>query len=299
MKSKWALAVAGMAAVVAGFVVAQDKPPPDEAAIREASQAFARAFEKGDAPAFAALWTEQGEYRDEGAEPIRGRDALRKAYEGFFAKRSDLKVESKTDAVRFLGKDTAVEEGMITVRTKDGPPAASRYSALFVREGGQWLVALLKEWDDESAAGPGLDSLAWLVGSWESESADVQARTTYEWVESKKFLRARYTITTKKAGERASSGTQVIGVDPAVGLVRAWTFDAEGGIGEATWVWDDGRWVIESNGTLPDGSRTTAVNLLTRTGDDSFTWQVSRRSVNGESLPDLAPVKVKRVAGNP
>src|SRR6476661_5376042 len=67
---------AGLLAAAAGFLIAQDKSAPpaaagpprpaDEQAIREASQAFARAFEKGDAAALAALFTEQAEYVDDG-----------------------------------------------------------------------------------------------------------------------------------------------------------------------------------------------------------------------------------------
>ena len=65
------------------------------------------------------------------------------------------------------------------------------------------------------------------------------------------------------------AGTQVIGVDPSTGTIRSWTFDADGGIGEATWSWDDGRWAIDSDATLADGSDSTALNFLTKTGPDN------------------------------
>src|SRR5262249_36172995 len=90
--------------------------PADEKAIRDVAQSLARAFEGGDAKTVAAFWTEEGEYIDEGEEPIRGRAALEKAYAGFFAKRPALKVEIKTEAVRFIGKDAAVEEGTFTAQ---------------------------------------------------------------------------------------------------------------------------------------------------------------------------------------
>jgi uncharacterized protein (TIGR02246 family) len=308
MKRTWALiAAAGLlAAAATGWIAAQDKAAPpagaaparpaDEQAIREAAQAFARAFEKGDAPAVGALWTEEGEYINEEGTPVRGRAALAKAYANFFAKRPELKVESKTDKVRFLGTDTAVEEGTFTVKAKDSPADTSRYSALWVRQGGRWLMALLKEWGDDAANRPSLQDLAWLIGAWESDGPILTARTTYEWAENKNFIRAHYTLTPKKPGEPASSGTQVIGVDPASSSIRAWTFDSDGGIGEASWTWDGERWVIDSAGTLPDGSETKAQNFLTRAGDDAFTWKSVKRTLAGEALPDLGPVKVKRVA---
>ncbi len=310
MRCKWTV-VAGavlLAAATVGLLAVRSttaagggeaaKRPADEKAIREAVQAFARSFEKGDARAVGAFFTEEGEYIDEdGGDPVRGRAALEKAYAEFFAKRKELKAEAKTDAVRFLGKDTAIEEGTFTVRAKDGPPNASRYSALFVRQDGRWLIATLKEWGDEADDRAGLDGLAWLIGTWESEGDEVQARTTYAWAENKKFIRCTYTVTNKKDKAASGSGTQVIGVDPAVGVVRSWTFDSGGGIGEASWTFDGDRWVIESGGTLADGSETAATNFLTRDGDDAFTWRSVRRTLDGEKQPDLAAVKVKRVKG--
>src|SRR3954454_24364551 len=70
-----------VAAAITGFIPAQEDPKggtesgrrKDEAAIREASQALARAFEKGDPRSVAESWTAEGEYVDEGGEPVHGR----------------------------------------------------------------------------------------------------------------------------------------------------------------------------------------------------------------------------------
>jgi uncharacterized protein (TIGR02246 family) len=325
------LVAAALLAVVLGWLVAQERPaagqkkvakpiappspsatataaeasssttaaarPEDEQAILAASQAFTKAFESGDAKALLALFTEEAEYISDNSESLRGRSALAKAYEAFFAKRKQLKAESKTEKIRFLGSDTAIEEGTFTVTAKDGPPDASRFSTLYVRQGGKWLIALLKEWGDETTTKASLQDLSWLIGTWESQGAELAARTTYEWTSNKAFIKAQYTLTPKKAGEQPSSGTQVIGIDPAVGQIRAWLFASDGGIGESTWVWDENRWMIESIGTLVNGSRTTSVNILARTGDDTFTWRSVSRNIAGEPQPDIAAVTVKRVAG--
>src|SRR6266850_2546788 len=105
MKKNWSIlaAVGLLTAVAIGFVLGQDKPatpgpaprPNDEKAIREVSEAIARAFEKGDAAAFVAFFTEEGEYQDEDKDIVRGREALTKSYAAFFAKRPELKVETK------------------------------------------------------------------------------------------------------------------------------------------------------------------------------------------------------------
>lgn len=266
----------------------------DDAAIRAAAQSFATAFQAGDAKALTALFTDEGEYQDEGSEPIHGREALAKQYSEFFAKRKELKAESKTDAIRFLGPDTAIEEGTFTVTVKDAPPNASRYSALYVRSGDKWLIALLKEWQDETTNRASLEDLAWLIGTWESTSPDATAKTTYTWTANKTFIRAEFSITPKKEGEKPSAGVQIIGVDPAVGRIRSWLFGSDGGIGEATWAWDGERWMIDSAGTLADGSSTGAINFLARAGSDTFTWRSVSRVHAGVSLPDLPAITVKR-----
>jgi len=351
MKRNWGfLVLAGLTVIATGWIIAEDKPAAsakpssksaaaatsprnkDELSIQAASQELAKAFEAGDAEAVAALFTEQAEYLDEGSEPIQGRAALSKAYEGFFAKRKELKAESKSDSIRFLGADAAIEEGTFTVTVKELAPHANRFTAFYVREGGKWLVAQLKEWKEESTRTATLEDLAWLIGTWEADSPDVVARTTYSWTANKAFIRVDYTVTPKqaaaakenkgakeqkgdeesepaskkaagkekdeapKAALRSTSGVQVIGVDPAVGLIRTWLFDAEGGIGESNWVYAGDHWVIESVGTLPDGTETTSMNLLQGSGD-SFTWRSVKRTLGGEALPDIAPVKVNRVAG--
>jgi uncharacterized protein (TIGR02246 family) len=293
-----------LALAAAGFIYAQNKTPApeqsprpdDEKAVREAAESFARAFEKGDAAAVAGFFTEEGEYVDEGGDPIRGREALAKAYASFFAKRQEVKVESKSDKIRFLGKDTALVEGTFTVKAKDTPANSSRYSSLYARQDGKWLIALLKEWTDETTGKANLDDLAWMIGSWESANGDSHAHTKYEWTENKKFIRGQYSVDlVEKDKKTTSSGTQIIGVDPTSGLIHAWTFDSEGGVGESNWTWDGERWVIDSNGNLSDGTNTTALNFLTPTGGAGFTWRSVKRTVNGQPLPDLAPVKVKRV----
>jgi uncharacterized protein (TIGR02246 family) len=272
--------------------------PTDKAAIEAASQAFGKAFESGDVKSVAALFTDEGEYVSDDGVQLHGRPALAKAYEGFFAKRPQLKVESKTDAIRFLGADTAIQEGTFTVTAKDTPPDANRFSTLYVRQGGKWLIALMKEWGDDETKKPSLRDLSWLIGTWESDGGDLTARTTYEWTANKSFIRAQYSLTPKKAGERVSSGVQVIGIDPAAGQIRAWLFDSDGGIGESNWKWDGDRWVIESVGTLPDGSRTSAVNFLARSGSDAFTWKSVERTVAGDPEPDIPAVTVKRVVAS-
>jgi uncharacterized protein (TIGR02246 family) len=264
--------------------------PADRAAVADVTQGFVQAFERGDAKALAAFWTGEGEFVGGDGTSVRGRAALAKAYAGFFAKNPKVKMEVNRDSLRFLSRDTAVEEGHFKMRKdKTEAPASVRYSALYVREGGKWLLAMLREWPDDGAS---LRALEWLIGSWEAKGDGVDLRTHYEWDENKAFIRVRFSI--REEG-RTLTGTEIIGKDPSTGRLRSWIFGSHGGFGQAVWSRDGQKWLQEAEGVQPDGSKLRATNILTRLSDDAFTWQSVNRAEDGEELPDLPPVKVTRV----
>src|SRR5262249_48720563 len=131
------------------------------------------------------------------------------------------------------------------------------------------------------------------VGEWKSKSQEgAEIQTTYSWHPNKKFLQARFTIKEKSL---TLSGSQVIGVDPATGALHSWTFEADGGVGQADWSRDGDHWLVDASGTLTDGRSLTETNILRRVNDDTFTWQSVDRHLGDERLADLAPVKVMRV----
>ena len=270
--------------------VKDTKHSDDEAAIRKGAADFVKLVEKGDAKAVAAAWTEDGEYIGDDGTTLRGRAAIEEAYAKAFAKKKNSKVEITTESIRFPSKDTALEEGYAKSYKGDSDdPTSSRYSVLHVREGGKWLMALLREWPDEGVA---LRDLDWLIGTWESKFEDTEVRTTYTWDANKNSIRCQ--ITLKTPGKNIS-GTQVILKDPRTGQLRSWIFDDDGGFGDGAWTRDGKRWVIEATGVQADGGELTATNILTPVDKDSFIWQSTERTLDGEELSNIPPIKVKRV----
>jgi uncharacterized protein (TIGR02246 family) len=268
----------------------ETKRADDEAAIRKGAADFVKAVEKGDAKAVAAFWTEDGEYIDDDGTTIQGRANIEATYAKGFADKKRVKVEMTIESIRFPSKDTAVEEGHAKSYKGDSEhPTASRYSVLHVREGGRWLMAVLREWPDE---GVSLRDLDWLIGTWEAKTDDTEVRTTYEWDTRKNSIRCNITI---KGKSRNVSGTQVLLKDPRTGQLRSWLFDDDGSFGESTWTRDGKRWVISASGVQADGGELTATNILTPVDKDSFTWRSTERTLDGEDLPNILPVKVKRV----
>jgi uncharacterized protein (TIGR02246 family) len=274
----------------AGAQKAAEDRPADREGVRKALDAFCAAFQKGDAKAVAALWTAEGEYVGDDGTTIRGHAALEKDYATFFTKNPDNKLEVEVETLRFPSKDTAVVEGHFKLHTgKKKELVVSRCSFLYAREDGKWLVAIAREWPGD---GLSLRDLEWLIGTWEAKRDGTTVTTKYEWTANKTFIRCNLSIT--QDGKTVKS-MQMFGKMPSTGGLHTWTFEDEGGIGDTDITRDGKKWVFTARGSTADGRVITATNIMTPTDADSFLWQSVERTVDGEALPDLPPVKVTRV----
>lgn len=266
----------------------------DREAVKKALADFAATFQKGDAKALAALWTAEGEYIGDDGTVVRGRAALEKDYAGFFAKNPTNALEVEIDALRFPSRDTAIAEGHFKLRTGAKKElVVSRSSFLFAREEGKWLVAVAREWPGD---GRSLRDLEWLIGSWEAKRDGTVVATRYEWTKNKTFIRCHVSITHDRQTQTA---TQTIGKMPSTGALHVWTFEDDGGIGDADVSRDGKRWVFAARGSTADGRVITLTNILTPIDADTFAWQTVERTADGEALPDLPMVKVTRVKAKP
>mgnify|MGYP001365100151 CR=1 FL=1 len=261
----------------------------DEAAIRKATQDFVAAFEKGEAETVAAHLTDGAQMIPDDAPEIRGREAVQKACAGHFARFPQQKITLNPESLRFMSRDTAVEEGLMSTSKEKGAAETHRYSLLHVREDGKWLIAEIREWPSEGTA---LQDLAWLIGSWQSMRADAEVQTTWEWLGNKAFIRGTITMRQK---DQTVSGMQLIGVDPRTDELTIWVFEADGGVTQGTCMRDDNSWVFETSGLTADGGVLAATNILARIDNDTITWQPVNLTVGDEIIGDLPPVKVTRV----
>jgi uncharacterized protein (TIGR02246 family) len=267
---------------------------PDQDGVRKALDSFVAAFRKGDGKAVAAHWTAEGEYIDDEGTTYRGRAALEKAYAELFAKSPGNGLEVEVDSIRFPSRDNAVVEGHFKLRKpKSGELVVSRCSFLYAREDGKWLIAIAREWPGD---GLSLRDLEWLIGTWEAKRDGTVVGTRYEWTANKSFIRCTFSVT--RDGE-TSTGMQMIGKDPSTGLLKVWTFEDEGGIGETDITRDGKKWVHAARGVTAEGRVLTATNIMTPVDADSFLWHAVGRTLDDESLPDLPPIKVARVKGKP
>lgn len=301
------LLVTGLAlAGLVGYMTAQDRTATKEqagkGADREAdrkavdglTQRMIQAFNDRDAAAIAANWTAGGEYVRNDGEAIRGRAEIQKGYADFFKTlKGKSKVEVQTDGLRFTSAVTAVSEVVLRLKNEEGEVIASSWrNTMVVREDGQWKVAMVREWDRDTALDVSLNELSWLVGTWHVAAKGREVTTVYEWNEHKTFIRGKYTV---KEGEKiVESGTQMIGKDNAAGAIHSWVFQSDGGFGDGLWTRDGKKWTVDFVGVTPEGNELTATAIYIHVDADTYTWQSVDQAVDGAPIADTKPIKIAR-----
>jgi uncharacterized protein (TIGR02246 family) len=270
-----------------------DKEPDrsaDKAAVRARTQEFLKALAKGNTKEVAAFWTATGEYAV-GDETIRGRANIQKAYANWLTKKKPGIVTVEDESIRFLADDAAVLEGMFVVKRPNPAEATrSQVSILLVRSSGKWYFGILRESPEEAS----LQELAWLVGTWTFPSDGAENRMVVEWAEGKKYLLCR--TMSQQDGRTTTTATQILAVHPATGAIQSWTFESDGSLGEAVWSRTDKGWTAKVTSVTGDGEKVTATTTLTPVDENTFTFQSTERTVDGERAADVGPIRVTRRA---
>lgn len=260
----------------------------DADAIAALVASFAKAFNSGDAAAAAATFAEDALVVDEQGERTEGRAAVRDRLAAAFADSPGGKIVIRVDSLRFLGPDTALEEGRTTITPAAAgeAPEVTRFTVVYVKRDGRWLQSAVRdEVAHELTPHDRLKELEWLVGEWVNESQDAVVHTTCRWADNGNFLVREFTM--KTHGQPVMSGSQRIGWDPVRRQFKTWVFDTEGGFGEGYWTRDGDTWVIKSEGVRQDGRHASATNVLKRLGKDRASWQSVDRSVGGAAVPGI------------
>jgi hypothetical protein len=136
--------------------------------------------------------------------------------------------------------------------------------------------------------------LEWLLGDWTGEAEKGESgKASYKWAENRNFIVSSFATTLN--GIPVIGGTQWIAWDAVDKQVRSWSFYSGGGVGEAIWTKTGNNWASQITAKTADGKKISATNVLTKTDADHFTTQLTKLTVNGASIPDPNPVKMKRV----
>jgi hypothetical protein len=143
-------------------------PPADVAAVRAAASAYREALAKGDAAAVKAAWVAEGDIVDGWGNRLRP-DEITAADRGpAAANRPRPEFRSSETDLRFITADVAVEDGTVDVVLPGMQTSIEGwFSALWVRSGGSWKLAGLRESERPVVADSEmLADLDWMVGDW-------------------------------------------------------------------------------------------------------------------------------------
>ena len=269
---------------------AQENQPPDNYARK-----YEEAYSKGDAKALVGLYSDDIYYVDQDGEDVKGRDAMEKLLADNFKQNPGAKLSITTEEVKQLAPDVRITRGLATVTLTNGTTNTTRFTTTQVKKGDQWEISQLTETQAPAPSSSArLEVLGWLVGTWQDKSQDQTVEHKVNWAGDKNFLVRTYKI---KGGDQSETdGWEIIGWDPIRQQIRSWIFDSNGGFGEATWATDGDDWLVRASNILPDGSRSTAENVLTRVDDNKFTWESQNRTLNGDPRPSIDKIEVQRVA---
>jgi uncharacterized protein (TIGR02246 family) len=290
------LTVAMLAWSLASAVGAEaDRQAADEAAIRKAVESYVAAFNQGDAKALAAMWSPEAVYTNPlSGEQVVGRAEIEKQFAAIFADAKGAKLEAKTDSIQFVSPSVGIEHGTAKVIVPDQAPEESEYTAVYVKRDDQWLLDRVTE--EDVLVIPShyeqLKDLEWMIGRWVDQDDDATVVTECNWTKNNNFMTRSFTVQIRDRIDMA--GMQIIGWDPAAKQIRSWVFDSDGGFGQGTWTKKDKRWYIQQTGVLPDGRKSTAVNIITYIDDNTCTLQSVNRTVDGELLPNIDEVKITK-----
>ena len=264
----------------------------DEAAIRATARSFEAAMSARDAARVAAHFLDDADYVAADGSVVVGREAIEAAFAALFAARPQSHVAIRIDNVRFLGPQTALEDGRLEISPPPaGPPAELRYTAVHAKQADRWQLAAIREMRIELPSHyPHLRQLEWLVGEWVNEDDSASVRTQCQWSENKNFLLLEFAVQAR--GRELVRGTQRIGWDPRHGTIRSWVFDTRGGTGQALWTRQGDRWQVRIDGVDADGAAVAATRILQRQGPDSFRLETLEQTVDGEPVAVELPLVV-------
>ena len=284
--------------IFATCVNAQDPPTETSdgtAEIEVAIQSYAEAFNAKNVAKLVSHWSPEGIYisRTSGDQVV-GHDALSREFSAIFAGDNIPTLAVSTESIDFVSPNVAVENGNATITFGEDDVSETRYSVVYVKRDGAWLIDRVSEEEIvvEVSNFEKLQVLEWLIGDWQIQEDGMSMDMTFKWTRNQNYISRTYEVNGDDGVQ--SSGLQVIGWDPVNNQICSWLFDSDGGFVKGTWTERDGHWHIQSTATLADGVKGSFTAVIRPSEDGDFTWKKINQVVDGELLPNLDEITIRR-----
>lgn len=283
------------AAVVVPAQPAADAISPAEAEVAAAGKKLIDAFNQGDANAVLDNFLPDAELIDEVGTVHLGKEEIGALLKAFFEKYPGVQTQSEIESIRLVA-GLALVDGTRALADKEGKSfSIIRYASIWKKTDAGYKLVSLRDINEPLPLTPkeALEELGWLVGSWVNEGSDGKVELDYRLAEDGNFIVGDLSVI-------AADGTQImksfqrIAWDASEGKFRSWTFDSDGGWGEATWLTTDQGWVMQSKAVSPIGERGSAIVSILPESADRFVIQGTHRTSEGIAEPDYEHIVVRK-----
>jgi hypothetical protein len=267
--------------------------------LESATDAYVEATNARRFDALAQQWTEGAELVEGGGRVV-GREAIISSLRDWLESNPEARIAMRLTGIKPLGATVARVRGVISFTRKPGAkPIETRFESLRVYEGNAWRLA---ESTVEPSQVDALEALAWLVGTWKATepASGATIDASYQRVAGGHLILGGIRHRTPARDGAAASEIDVVELihpDKATGSVRSWVFDSTGARAEGVFETDGTTFNRRFVGTTADGAAGNVarwVQVIVPTGNGSCTMQSIERSLDGQPLPDKAPVHFKR-----
>ena len=278
-----------------GGTVAEAQDEAEREAIRKEVASYVEAYNKRDAKKLVSHWLPEGVYvRQLTGEQISGHEALEKEFLSLFEESEGVTLAAETETIAFVSPNVAVENGNAEVTHADKSKSSSRYSAVYVKRDGKWLIDRISEESNElpDSHGDELAELEWMVGDWVDVIGDVTVTIECHWTKNRNYICRAFEIA--REGVVENTGMQIIGWDAKQKHIRSWLFDSDSTYIEGTWTKNEDRWVVQSVATMVEGESGSSTSIFRPIDESSYGWQKVNRIVDGQLLPDIEEVVIHR-----
>lgn len=227
---------------------------------------------------------------------MRGKAQIGALFATGFAQSSNYTLESEIESIRYITPDVVQIEGTSKLNAPNEAAIVNRFLTLVVRKDNVWKMAEIRDLPsapEEILPADRLQELEWMIGDWVDQNGNQKIHSSVNWGENKAYLTR---TTTVNAGEENSySSLMVLGYDAQSGQLRSWLFDSDGGRGEATWTRvSDVEWILRAVGSLSNGLPSSATQVLTLVGNDTFKSSSIDRIIGGEVAADIDEILMVR-----
>ena len=269
---------------------------PNDAAIKERLAGFVKAYNARNAAGLAEFFTDDATIIDLDGTLTQGKQAISELFAAGFAQSTNYTLESSIEAIRTITSEVAVIEGTSKLTAPGETPVTTRFSSLIAKKDKVWKLAEIRDLPAPQEEIPPADRLAefeWMIGDWVDQSGEYKILSSVKWGDNKAYSTRTTTVHVGEAKE--SSSVMILMWDPQLNQIHSWLFDSDGGRGEAAWTRaSDNQWIIRAEGTLRNGTATSATQVLTLAGKDALKTSSVDRIIGGEVAPDTDEILMVR-----